>query len=922
MRQKGCGLPAGEQHGQRTARGLLLVLAAWGALALPRSAPAESFAERITPENAVARLVGGSDATGGIGDWALGNGVLCAVISDPSHESHLMPQGGVLIDLGRCGLAHDEWNTLEMLLNLSRDSMLGGATIRAETGAADGPVAVVVGARMLGLEIETRYRLRPERPEALEIETRATRLPEAPDVLVERAFLFGDVVLHGRRQLAPFSLRFDARARTVQAAGSVGFAHPAVDPDDLLTLVRAILPANLHVLVGGDPQRPGVAYGLHLVGARLEAPDGSSQPLPHLAINGEDFTMQGVFTRPFLVGGSDGVGWLELAQTILMDLEPGETLVFTRELLVGARADVASVTDQLWPDAPRVRGQCAPEARIHVTRDDGTPVTQARPDATGGFAFRLPPGRYRLDLRAHFGKSLSRELELAGADLDLGPLVLPDAGRPGRVLLPRGRPMRLVFVPQDGAEPPGLDDDLLGFRVGDVLHPGSELGRDVSLGGIDSDPARIALPAGRYRVLATRGPEWSLAESALQVAAGQDVALQIDDPVRELDHAGWLAADLHVHSEWSDDSSYRIDRQLAAFAAEGADLLVSTEHDRVVDYAPRIEALGLGDRMASLVGVEVTSSAHTAAAPRTAGHANVYPLPFSELAFRGGAPRGEGRRLRAMMDEVRALPGERIVQLNHPRSSSGRISDLNLFTHLSVAGEPFLPERPLSEWPNRVLLEREPASGTRDLDFDVMELANGSSMRQYRAVRADWYALLLQGERRTAVANSDSHVRSELIAYPRTYVAAPEGGSFLASLRAGHAYGSSGPLLELELAGEDGNRAGIGGTLAGDSGRLHVRVRAASWVPVSALRVWWNGEPVHSGSIAPGTPVALPLRFVRDGFLTVEVSGVASGDYALIAPGFEPFAFSNPIFVDADRDGGIAPPGLPAARLEILAPEP
>ena len=45
-------------------------VAAWGA----------GYAERITPENAAARRVLGSDSTGGIGDWALGNGHLCAVI--------------------------------------------------------------------------------------------------------------------------------------------------------------------------------------------------------------------------------------------------------------------------------------------------------------------------------------------------------------------------------------------------------------------------------------------------------------------------------------------------------------------------------------------------------------------------------------------------------------------------------------------------------------------------------------------------------------------------------------------------------------------------------------------------------------------------------------------------------------------------
>jgi hypothetical protein len=53
------------------------------------------------------------------------------------------------------------------------------------------------------------------------------------------------------------------------------------------------------------------------------------------------------------------------------------------------------------------------------------------------------------------------------------------------------------------------------------------------------------------------------------------------------------------------------------------------------------------------------------------------------------------------------------------------------------------------------------------------------------------------------------------------------------------------------------------------------------------------------------------LRFERDGFVTVEVEGAPDAAYAALLPGFTPFAFSNPIFVDADGDGSWTPPGLP-----------
>jgi hypothetical protein len=44
--------------------------------------------------------------------------------------------------------------------------------------------------------------------------------------------------------------------------------------------------------------------------------------------------------------------------------------------------------------------------------------------------------------------------------------------------------------------------------------------------------------------------------------------------------------------------------------------------------------------------------------------------------------------------------------------------------------------------------------------------------------------------------------------------------------------------------------------------------------------------------------------------VTIEVEGPAQGVYAELYPGFTPFAFTNPIFVDADGDGAWTAPGL------------
>jgi len=98
------------------------------------------YAGPVTEANAAQRLVGGPDSIGGVGDWSLANGTLCAVVSDPSHESDLTPGGGALVDLGHCGRADDQFVALYSLINLARDAFV---TVEVE-GPAEGTYAAVL----------------------------------------------------------------------------------------------------------------------------------------------------------------------------------------------------------------------------------------------------------------------------------------------------------------------------------------------------------------------------------------------------------------------------------------------------------------------------------------------------------------------------------------------------------------------------------------------------------------------------------------------------------------------------------------------------------------------------------------------------------------------------------------------------------
>ncbi len=121
----------------------------------PLASGAELVAEQITEASAKALRVGGSGAVGGIGDWALGNGTLCAVISDVSRESILSVRGGELIDLGLCGRHDDQWPVLESLFNFSRNKVLPAEQIQAEIGA--GQARILASGEHLGIRFTTSF---------------------------------------------------------------------------------------------------------------------------------------------------------------------------------------------------------------------------------------------------------------------------------------------------------------------------------------------------------------------------------------------------------------------------------------------------------------------------------------------------------------------------------------------------------------------------------------------------------------------------------------------------------------------------------------------------------------------------------------------------------------------------------------------
>ena len=862
-------------------------------------------AGRINAENFEARAVRGPDADAGIGDYYLSNGTLCASVSAPDHEGALSPLGGVLIDLGHCGRADDQFIVLQPMLNFSQSAVVPVSHV--ETGEAEDRAWIETRAHFAGAELTTTYTLTEDTPEALQVVQRARRTEEGDAV-----FSIGQLLLHASGQTPVFSSSQELPDL------SAGFTYPASDRSSLFSLLSALIASDLTVLVGADGMPP-ISYGLqrqHTIHL-----DGETRaPLDSFSVSGLHFTFLGALTNPPWMGEAVGApGLLGLTQLPFMDLDGDEVFEAAFALHVGDRNDVASITDRIFPEAPLVRGRVDdPQARIHVHHREerdapGFPVTQIQPEPDGTFALRLPAGDYVARALAPGARSsLARWTVPADAPtIEVAPLAV---GAPAWVRLPRGFIGRLIFFPEDADSPLVFGSNLLGQRMGEQTIAGASESPWISLAGSPIDPERLAVPPGRHRVVAVRGPEYASTEITIEARANEELTLELTPLPRVAPTPGWIAADFHVHSGESFDSGLPQERQIVAFAASGAEVLVATEHDRIVDPQPAIERAALGHALVSITGLEATAGYVGGETPDGTIHLNTFPMQPEPRTFRGGAvPRMEGRRLRDVLADLRAGPTKPFVQLNHPRSPFEDEMGDNYFDHLSFGGAAFDPTLPLSEVPNRILVDRSPEHGGADLDYHGVELLNGPDMLRYRKVRADWLSLLLQGERMTANANSDSHRLGVVVGLPRTYVAMQDDAlsafdeeALLEALRAGRAWGSTGPLLDVRF--EDSS---IGDLHAGAAGTLRVVVSGAPWIPIEEWRVYVNGELVHRAPITTGEPKALPLAFERDAFVTVEVEGPAEGRYAEALPGFTPFAFTNPIFIDVDGNGRFDAPGLP-----------
>ena len=358
------------------------------------------------------------------------------------------------------------------------------------------------------------------------------------------------------------------------------------------------------------------------------------------------------------------------------------------------------------------------------------------------------------------------------------------------------------------------------------------------------------VPPGQYEVFVTRGMEYSAFPDTFPTK-GAAVDLTTQDQTLKatlahvVDTTGYLSADLHVHAVSSPDSSVDNAQRVRSFAAEGVDVLVSTDHDYLFDFAPVIASVGVANQMTSMIGCEVT--------PFDYGHFQGYPLvPRAgpgNGAFDWAGGDGPSLRLDQLFDGLhQAHPGA-IVQINHPRGSSGALTQLKVDTATGASHEKAARFR-MADNPAATDADTKLFSGA----FDAIEVENGITP-SFTGLN-DWMTFMSRGWVKTATGVSDSHdLHENLGGYGRTWARVGNDDlktfdpkAFADAIRAHRAVLSSGPFITMtarKVVGgmPTGEPVAVGDTLsldakAGEQVELTVDVQAPEWMRYESIEVY------------------------------------------------------------------------------------
>lgn len=510
-------------------------------------------------------------------------------------------------------------------------------------------------------------------------------------------------------------------------------------------------------------------------------------------------------------------------------------------------------------------GEPAAGVRVHAeSADMARYLTRATTDSEGRYRLRVDASE-TVRLRAfRVGEGI---VEIPSGETDvtlpaLGAISLTATGADGAL------PVRVQTEPRSAPEP------ALPRRWGEPDRPAR---RTHVVFPIDGQVTLPVLP-GTHRVIVSRGFEYDLFESDVEVTAGETTHVPVMLE-RVVDTTGVMCADYHIHTNRSPDSSDPVRFKLHSSAGDGLEIPCRSEHEWVVSWDEIVEEQALDGWLFGVTSLELTTFAW--------GHFGVVPITPRPNEPNNGAPDWTGKNPPEVFAEVRARPEEPLLIINHPRGAA-------IGGYFTAAGY-------------------DAATGTVrnahlwDESFGAIETFNDASFDESEQQVRDWFSFLRSGRRVWAVGSSDTHhvMRGSPVGYPRTCLrlgiddpeALRAGGAETLVRDAtadGHFTVSGGVYVDAWARGDVEPGDEVTGAATRES--VRVRVQAAPWIDVDALEVWVDGELAQTIAIEPSTEV---VRF--DDVIEVEGDWVvfhAKGDRDLspAMPGRMPFGVTQPIF--------------------------
>ncbi len=513
----------------------------------------------------------------------------------------------------------------------------------------------------------------------------------------------------------------------------------------------------------------------------------------------------------------------------------------------GVRVE-GSVVD---PDGNPVSG-----TRIALVTSENVVKTVFESDSDGKFSGLVDPGTYTMICDHLERGQQQKELEVKKG-MSSVKCELPSSGR-----------VMLSVTQKDGTPTPcnitvyGADDRNRDTRLRDVAkgkgHFPEGVVTVVHMLECDSGVSgAINLAAGRYRVVVSRGPEFTIVDKVVDLNEGDSLTIS-GTLERVVDTSGYIASDLHVHSINSPDSPTTLEQRIASFVANGMEVIVSTDHDYVTDYAPVIKELNVSPYITSVIGEEITTWDY--------GHFNAYPLIIDPNSPSHGAVdwaggRGPGLTPQEIWNKAREK-GAEIIQVNHPRHPSGGAAFQQYFNRVGFTVDPdndFIGSDP-DRMPFTPQELRMPEGAEMlSFDFDTFEIYNGFHVKDANKdgiledenvdlnLRA-WFDMLSFGIIKTAVAVTDTHSPFlDFPGFPRTYVGVDnddpqtiEESDFISGLKDRRdAIMTNTPFIR--VTDPDGNNL-IGKTITVDPSSvvMHVDIQSPAWAGVDTLEVFIN----------------------------------------------------------------------------------